>query len=80
MRRGTARNSTTVKTITPGDIATGMVMAVPGESREKIIAQLPLRRLATLPEIAAAVAFLCPDHAVFITGAKLPVNGGQFMG
>jgi acetoacetyl-CoA reductase len=69
-----------VKTITPGDIATGTVMAVPGESREKIITQITLQRLATLPEIAAAVAFLSPDHAVFITGANLPVNGGQFMG
>lgn len=55
-------------------------MAVPGASREKIITQITLRRLVTLPEIAAAVAFLCPGHAVFITGANLPVNGGQFMG
>jgi acetoacetyl-CoA reductase len=76
----TARKGITVNTISPGYIATDMVMAVPEEIREKIIAQIPVQRLGKPGEIAAAVAFLCSDDAAFITGANMPVNGGQFMG
>jgi acetoacetyl-CoA reductase len=70
----------TVNTISPGYIATEMVMAVPEEIREKIISQIPVQRLGKPEEIAATVAFLCSADAAFITGANMPVNGGQFMG
>ena len=76
----TARKGITVNTISPGYIATDMVMAVPEEIRDRIIAQIPVQRLGKPEEIAAAVAFLCSDDAAFITGANMPVNGGQFMG
>lgn len=76
----TARKGLTVNTISPGYIATEMVMAVPEEIREKIIAQIPVQRLGKPEEIAATVAFLCSDDAAFITGSNIAVNGGQFMG
>lgn len=76
----TARKGLTVNTISPGYIATDMVMAVPEEIRDKIIAQIPVQRLGKPEEIAATVAFLCSDDAAFITGANIAVNGGQFMG
>ena len=76
----TARKGITVNTISPGYIATEMVMAVPEEIREKIISQIPVQRLGKPEEIAATVAFLCSADAAFITGANMPVNGGQFMG
>jgi len=75
----TARKGVTVNTISPGYIATEMVMAVPEDVRNKIIAGIPVGRLGKPEEIAALVAFLSSDDAAFITGANLAANGGQHM-
>jgi acetoacetyl-CoA reductase len=74
-----ARKGITVNTVSPGYIATEMVMAVPEDIREKIIAQIPVGRLGQPDEIAAAVAYLVSDDAAFITGSDLSINGGQHM-
>jgi acetoacetyl-CoA reductase len=74
-----ARKGVTVNTVSPGYIATDMVMAVPGEVREKIIAQIPVGRLGQPEEIAALVAFLASPAAGYITGANFAANGGQYM-
>jgi acetoacetyl-CoA reductase len=75
-----ARFGITVNTVSPGYIGTDMVMAVPEEIREKIVAQIPTGRLGTPDEIAYAVSFFIPDEAGWITGANLSANGGQYMG
>jgi acetoacetyl-CoA reductase len=75
-----ARFGITVNTVSPGYIGTDMVMAVPEEVRNKIVAQIPTGRLGTPEEIAYAVAFFMPDDAGWITGANLSANGGQYMG
>ena len=75
-----ARLGITVNTVSPGYIATDMVMAVPEPVREKIIAQSPTGRLGTPEEIAYAVAFFAAEEAGWITGANLAANGGQYMG
>ncbi len=75
-----ARFGITVNTVSPGYIATDMVMAVPEDVRNKIIAQIPTGRLGAPEEIAYAVAFFIPDEAGWITGANLAANGGQYMG
>lgn len=74
-----ARKGVTVNTVSPGYIATEMVMAVPEDVRNQIIAQIPVGRLGKPQEIAALIAFLCSDDASFITGANLAANGGQHM-
>lgn len=74
-----ARKGVTVNTVSPGYIGTEMVMAVPEEVREKIIAQIPVGRLGRPEEIAGLVGFLTSDAAAFITGANLAANGGQHM-
>ncbi len=74
-----ARKGVTVNTVSPGYIATEMVMAVPEEVREKIIAQIPVGRLGRPEEVAHVVAFLASEDAGFITGANLAANGGQHM-
>ena len=75
----TAKYNITVNTVSPGYIATDMVMAVPQAIREKIIAQIPVGRLGKPEEIARVVAFLASPDSGFITGANFSVNGGQFM-
>ena len=74
-----AGKGVTVNTVSPGYIATDMVMAVPEEIRERIIAGIPVKRLGRPEEIAAMVAFLCSEEAAFATGADFSVNGGQHM-
>ena len=75
-----AKLGITVNTISPGYIATDMVMAVPEDVRAKIVAQIPTGRLGKPEEIAYAVGFFIPDEASWITGANLSANGGQYMG
>ncbi|WP_201314853.1 acetoacetyl-CoA reductase [Dyella sp. EPa41] len=75
-----ARFGITVNTVSPGYVGTDMVMAVPEEVREKIIAQIPVGRLGKPEEIAHAVAFLTGEEAAWITGANLSINGGHYMG
>jgi len=50
----------------------------PEEYKEKIISQIPLRRLSTPEEVAAGVIFLCTDEASYMTGVTLDINGGRF--
>jgi acetoacetyl-CoA reductase len=74
-----ARKGITVNAICPGYIATDMVMAVPEEVRNQIIAGIPVGRLGEADEIARCVVFLVSEDAGFITGATLSANGGQYM-
>jgi NAD(P)-dependent dehydrogenase (short-subunit alcohol dehydrogenase family) len=50
----------------------------PEEYREKVVSQIPLRRLSTPQEVAAGVVFLCTDEASYMTGVTLDINGGRF--
>jgi len=75
-----AKFGITVNTVSPGYIGTEMVMAVPEDVRNKIVAQIPTGRLGTPEEIAYAVTFFMPDEAGWITGTNLSANGGQYMG
>jgi acetoacetyl-CoA reductase len=75
-----ARKGVTVNTISPGYVATKMVLAVPKDVLDsKIIPQIPVGRLGKPEEIAALVAYLCTDDAAFVTGANIAINGGQHM-
>ena len=80
LARENARNGITVNTISPGYIATDMVMAVPEEVRAKIVADIPTSRLGTPEEIAYGVGFLADEQAGWITGSNLDINGGHHMG
>jgi acetoacetyl-CoA reductase len=74
-----ANKGITVNTVSPGYVATDMVMAVREDIREKIVAGIPVGRLGRPEEIAAAVAYLASEEAGFVTGSELSVNGGQHM-
>lgn len=73
-----ARAGITANAVCPGYIATEMVMAIPEEVRNKIIAGIPAGRLGTPEEIARCVAFLASDDAGFINGSTISANGAQF--
>ena len=66
-------------TITPGFIATDMTAELTDEQKEFYTKNIPLKRLAEPKEVADAVAFLLSDHASYITGETLKVNGGLYM-
>ncbi len=74
-----AKHGITVNTISPGYVATDMVMAVREDILQKIIEQVPLGRLGGTHEIAFLVSFLAGEDAGFITGANYSINGGQHM-
>ena len=80
LARENAKLGITVNTVSPGYVATDMVMAVPEEVRAKIAAEIPTGRLGKPDEIAYAVGFLVDDQAAWITGSNLDINGGQHMG
>ena len=80
LARENAKLGITVNTVSPGYVATDMVMAVPEKVRAKIVAEIPTGRLGKPEEIAFAVAFLVDEQASWITGSNLDINGGQHMG
>jgi NAD(P)-dependent dehydrogenase (short-subunit alcohol dehydrogenase family) len=62
-----------VNAISPGEIDTAILS--PGT--EKIVEQVPMRRLGTPDEVAKAIYFLCTDASSYVNGAELHINGGQ---
>ncbi|UNK57461.1 beta-ketoacyl-ACP reductase [Pseudoxanthomonas daejeonensis] len=80
LARENAKLGITVNTVSPGYVATDMVMAVPEDVRAKIAADIPTGRLGKPEEIAYAVGFLVDEQAAWITGSNLDINGGHHMG
>lgn len=74
-----ARKGVTVNTISPGYIATSMIMDVPEEVRNEILKGIPVGRFGAPEEIARVVSFLAADESGFITGSNIAANGGQHM-
>jgi 3-oxoacyl-[acyl-carrier protein] reductase len=79
LARELGSRSITVNCVAPGFIDTDMTRALPEESRKAVLAQIPLGRLGTSDEVAAAVAYLASPAAGYVTGAVLHVNGGMYM-
>jgi 3-oxoacyl-[acyl-carrier protein] reductase len=69
----------TVNAVAPGFVETDMTGVLSPETREKLIATIPLRRIGQPSDVAAAVRFLASDDAGYITGHVLDVNGGMYM-
>jgi 3-oxoacyl-[acyl-carrier protein] reductase len=70
----------TVNVVAPGFVDTDMTAALADDKKAAILAGVPLGRLGSAGEVAAAVAFLASDDAAYITGAVIPVDGGLGMG
>jgi 3-oxoacyl-[acyl-carrier protein] reductase len=74
-----ASRNITVNAVAPGYIATDMTKVLPDEVKQKILASVPLGRMGTPEDVAAAVKFLASEDASYITGQVLAVNGGMYM-
>jgi len=75
-----AAKGVTVNTVSPGYIGTEMVRAIRPDVLEKIVAQIPVRRLGAPEEIGSICAWLAGDDSGFTTGADFSCNGGLHMG
>lgn len=74
-----ASRAVTVNAVAPGFIDTAMTQGLSAEVKETLQKQIPLGRLGTPADIAAAVRFLVSDEAAYVTGHVLHVNGGMLM-
>jgi NAD(P)-dependent dehydrogenase (short-subunit alcohol dehydrogenase family) len=75
-----AARGITVNAVLPGLVATEVVLGMPDDVRERVLAQLPAGRLVEPAEIAAAVAFLASDGAASVNGQSIAVDGGASLG
>ncbi len=74
-----ASRNITVNAVAPGFIATPMTEPLPQKVKDETVARIPLGRMGTDAEVAAAIVFLASEEAGYITGHVLDVNGGIYM-
>ena len=79
LAREVASRNITVNVVAPGLIDTDMTRAVADRAQADWTSLIPLKRLGTTHDVAAAVCFLASDEAAYITGQVLAVNGGMYM-
>ncbi len=77
--RELAHWSILVNAVAPGLIDTDMTAGIPGEAREALLQQVPLKRVGAAREVAEVVRFLAGDGAAYVTGQTIHVNGGLYM-
>ena len=78
LAREVASRNITANVVAPGFIDTDMTRAVPEAVQKAWLDDIPLGRLGTGEDIAAAVCFLASEKASYITGHVLAVNGGMY--
>jgi 3-oxoacyl-[acyl-carrier protein] reductase len=74
-----ASRGITVNCVAPGFIGSAMTDQLNATQREAILSSIPVARLGSGEEVAAAVAYLASDEAAYVTGQTLHVNGGMAM-
>jgi 3-oxoacyl-[acyl-carrier protein] reductase len=74
-----ASRGVTVNAVAPGFIDTDMTRTLTDDQRTALTSQVPMARLGSVDDIAAAVLFLCSPGAAYVTGETLHVNGGMYM-
>jgi len=79
LAREVAARNITVNCIAPGFIDTEMTRVLDEAARERLLDQVPMKRLGTPEDVANAVRFLVGDDASYVTGTTLHVNGGMYM-
>jgi len=80
LARELGSRSITVNVVAPGPVSTDMTAALGEKRLAELTDAVPLGRMASPDEIAAAITFLASPEAGYITGAVIPVDGGLGMG
>ena len=75
-----ASRNITVNAVAPGFVVSPMTDPLPQNVKDALLARVPLGRMGTDAEVAAAIVFLASEEAAYITGAVLDINGGLRMG
>lgn len=78
-RQGAAAG-VTANCVAPGLVDTDLTRGFPADARDGMVAAIPMKRIGTPAEVAAAVVFLASDAASYVTGVLLPVDGGLLAG
>src|SRR5437660_1471564 len=68
-----------VNAVAPGFIKTPMTDVLPDKVKEELNTRIPLGRMGSARDVAAAIVFLASDEAAYITGHVLDVNGGMYL-
>lgn len=79
MAQEIASRNITVNCVAPGFIATAMTEVLTDDQKAKISATIPMGRMGSADDIAAAVTYLASDEAGYVTGTTMHVNGGMAM-
>ena len=74
-----ASRNITVNAVAPGFIKTPMTDVLPEKVKEELNTRIPLGRMGSARDVAAAIVFLASDEAGYITGHVLDVNGGMYL-
>jgi 3-oxoacyl-[acyl-carrier protein] reductase len=74
-----ASRNVTVNAVAPGFIETPMTDVLPDKVKEELKTRIPLGRMGSARDVAAAIVFLASDEACYITGHVLNVNGGMHL-
>ena len=79
LAREVVSDGITVNSVCPGAVATDIRAGISDEKEASIADGVPMGRVGTPREVAAAIAFLASDEASYITGEDIDVNGGSHM-
>src|ERR1700704_4252909 len=74
-----ASRNITVNAVAPGVIETPMTDVLGDKVKEQLKTRIPLGRMGSACDVAAAIVFLASDEAAYITGHVLDVNGGMYL-
>jgi 3-oxoacyl-[acyl-carrier protein] reductase len=79
LAREVASRNITCNCVAPGFIETDMTRALNEEQQKQLLSTIPLGRLGSIEDVAAAVTYLAGPGGAYVTGSTLHVNGGMFM-
>lgn len=79
LAKETASRGVRVNAVAPGFIESDMTAAMPADAREKMVEQIPLKRVGQGEDVANVVLFLASDLSSYITGEVIAVDGGMFI-